>query len=227
MAELTRQPSDRLLQKRKKNEIFKTIQAVGLDPIEFDLEDNQIEVRIKHKSSESCFMIGGDPSHYVGRYLVGDGPEWPFDEYSWQPVIPRIRVWLEQVRSDLATPDLWAELQRETKLFRAYSDHTIDNTPFTQVEQKEIASTLRELVEYARHTYSLSEEQMRVLDAKTDYLIDATGRLGRIDWRNIVAGAIFGWLLAAALPPDSARDIVVRFFSAIGQFYGLLELSSG
>ena len=131
------------LHKWKKNEIFEAIQAVGLDPREFELEDDQLEVRIKHKLSESCFVVGGNPSHYVGRHVVGDAPEWPFDAYSWQAIIPRFRGWLEDVRRDLATPDLWAELQRETDLLRTYSDDIIENTPFTSGEQNEIASQLQ------------------------------------------------------------------------------------
>jgi hypothetical protein len=57
----------RHLQKWQKNQIFEAIQAVGLDPKEFDLEDDDAEIRVKHKWSESCFIIDGDPGHYVGR----------------------------------------------------------------------------------------------------------------------------------------------------------------
>jgi hypothetical protein len=82
---------------------------LGLDPKEFDLEDAGGEVRIKHKWSTSCFTLGADPTHYVGRYVVGDGPDWPFEAYSWQAIIPRISRWLGEVKGDRETPDLWAE----------------------------------------------------------------------------------------------------------------------
>jgi hypothetical protein len=45
--------------KLKKNQIFKVIQEAGLDPRDFDLEDGDVEVRIKRKWSKSCFTIGG------------------------------------------------------------------------------------------------------------------------------------------------------------------------
>jgi hypothetical protein len=121
------------MQKWKKNEIFEAIQAVGLDPKEFDLEDADGEVQIKHKWSTSCFTFADDPSHYVGRYVVGDGPDWPFEAYSWQAVIPRISRWLGEVKDDLETPDLWAELERDARLiFGAASDDLAANTPFTR-----------------------------------------------------------------------------------------------
>jgi hypothetical protein len=217
-----------LLQKWKKNEIFEAIKAVELNPRDFDLNDEQVEVRIKHKSSESYFLIGGDPSHYAGRYVVGDGPDWQFDAYSWQAVIPRIRRWLGEVKRDIETPDLWAELQREIELLLgANSVDVTENTRFTPDEQEEIALRLQEFSEFARRTYSLSEAQTRALDAKLDYLVDAARRLGRIDWRNVVAGVILGWLLAAALPPDSARDMFLQLFRALGHFCGFQELPVG
>src|ERR1019366_560235 len=217
--------SPALWPKWKKNEIFKKIQAVGLDPKQFDLEDDD-EFRIKHKWSESRFIVGGDPGHYVGSSVVGDAPAWPVDKYSWDALISRISSWLEDVKRDLETPDLWAELQREAELLGANDDVT-ENTPFTFDEQKEIAGRLQELAEHARRTNALSGEQMRILDGKLDYLVNAAGRLGRIDWRNAFVGAILGYIVTAALPPD-ARDIVLGLFRAtIGHFYGLSELPGG
>jgi hypothetical protein len=213
-----------LLQKWQRNSIFESIQSFGLDPRDFDMERVQAETRIKHKLSASFFVVGGSASHYSLRNVVGDGVEWPSEAYSWGTVVHRIQTWLEEVKRDVAMPDLWAELQRETELFRAYSDGVIENTPFTPIEQKEIASRLQEMVDRARRVGSLSMEQLQVLNTKVDYLTRAAGRLGRIDWRNAFAGSILAYLLTMTLPPESARDIVVQLFLAIGHFYGLREL---
>jgi len=74
-----------LLQKWHKNEIFKAIQTVGLDPRNFDLNDSGAEVRIKDRSSASCFIVRRESGYYVG----GDGglplPRivfWPFRRYA-------------------------------------------------------------------------------------------------------------------------------------------------
>ena len=102
-----------LLQKWQRNNLFEAIQAVGLDPRDFDLADSGTEVQIKHKRSGSIFIIGGGPGHYVGRYIVGDSPTWPYDAYSWQASTTRVGTWLQEVKRDLENPDLWAELRRE------------------------------------------------------------------------------------------------------------------
>ena len=67
--------------------------------------------------------------------------------------------------------------------------------------------------------------QMRVLDAKLDHLVDATGRLGRTDWRGLFFGTMFAFVLTAALPPESARHILLTFLRSIG--HGFPELPSG
>jgi hypothetical protein len=215
--------TSRLLQKWQNNQIFEAIQNAGLDPRDFDPKEADAEVRIKHKWSESYFIVGGNAGHYVGRYVVGDAPDWRYEAYSWQTLMERVSGWLKDVKRDLETPDLWAELQRETELLGDTSKYATENTPFTPEEQKEIVGRLKELAEYAGRTYWLSGEQMQVLDAKIDYLVDAAGRLGRTDWRSVFVGAIVSYILTAAIPPESARSVLLTFMKllrAIAPLFG-------
>jgi len=199
-----------LLQKWHKNNIFEAIQAVGLQPREFDLDDSGTEVRINHKSSESCLIVRRESGHYVGQSVVGDGHVWPYSPCSWQTLMPRVSSWLEEVKRDLETPDLWAELQREAKLLRVGSNEVTENTPFTSDEQKEIARRLDELAKHVRKTHSFSKMQTQSLDEKLNYLVDASGRLGRKDWLNAFIGVTLAFMLGTALPPDSARTAVLN-----------------
>jgi len=85
------------------------------------------------------------------------------------------------------------------------------------------------MAEYAGRTYSLSAEQMRVLDAKINYLVEAAGRLGRTDWRGLFVGVIVSYILTVALPPESAHSIFMTFMTllrAIGHLYGFPELGA-
>jgi hypothetical protein len=211
------------LQKSMKNQIFEAIQGVRLDPREFEFEDSGAEVRLKHRWSTSYFVFGGHVGHYVGRYVVGDDPEWPYEVYSWEALMTRFNGWVRNVKLDLDTPDLWAELQGEAALLAGASLEANENAPFTREERKNIEVRLREVEEHVRRTHSLREPEMEILTAKIDYLVDAAGRLGRIDWRNALVGAILGYILTAGLPPESARSIFVTFMRllrTISQFFG-------
>src|ERR1700691_4503420 len=133
-----------LLPKWKKNEIFKAIEAVGLNPREFDLIGNgDVEVRIKHKWSESYFVVGGGAGHYIGRSAVGDSGDWPYQVYSWETLMTRVSSWLGEVKRDLEMPDLWAELQGDAELLGGASGEANENTPFTREEQSDIVQRLR------------------------------------------------------------------------------------
>ena len=213
-----------LLQKWQRNVLFEAIQAVGLNPRDFDLTDSGTEVQIKHEWSKSIFIIGGRPGHYVGRYVVGDGPDWPYDAYSWQASTTRVSTWLQEVKRDLETPDLWAELRREVHLLGVGSNEVTDNTLFTQDEQKQIAEQLRGLAKHVSDASSLSEAQKQILNEKIDYLADSSRRLGRKDWLNIFIGVTLGYLLSTALPPDVARGIFSTCLRAMGLLYPELPL---
>jgi hypothetical protein len=216
------------LLKVQKNHIFTAIQRVGLDPTEFAIEDSDTEVRLNHRFSESYFIFGNSLP-YVGRSKVGDWAEVPYTIHTWDSLLSAVSSWLREVKEDLETPDLWAELHRQAELFARDSSETNENKGFTPEEQREITARLRELGERLRE-YSLSEPVMQILNEKLEYGADAASRLGRIDWRNACAGAFIGYVLTAALPPESARSILsafLTFLRAIGHLYGLPQLPGG
>jgi hypothetical protein len=138
-----------------------------------------------------------------------------------------VETWLDDVKRDIETPDLWAELQGAAGLLGVGSGDLAENTPFTREEQEEITRQLQELAENAKREYSLSEVQMRVLNETVSYLVDAVGRLGRTDWRGLVIGMMLSFVLSVALPPDAARHIFFSIIRIIGHRYGFPELGGG
>jgi hypothetical protein len=215
-------PPSPLLQKWQRNKLFEAIRTGELDPREFELE-NSAEARVKHKWSRSFFMIRRDASlYYAGRYVVGDGLDSPYDPSSWQHLMTRFSRWISEVKDDLDTPDLWAELQREADLLRGASTEARDNAPFTQQEQEEIERRLRELESQVAQTCTLPERDVENLHAKIDYLVEAAGRVGRIDWRNLFIGGIASYLITG-IPPEPARYIfhaLVKCLQVIGHLFG-------
>jgi hypothetical protein len=104
------------------------------------------------------------------------------------------------------------------------SNEVTENTPFTPEEQKEIVGRLDELANYVRKTHSLSRAQMQALDEKLEYLVDASGRLGRKDWLNAFIGVTLAFMLSAALAPEAARAMFLTFLRAIGLLYPELPI---
>lgn len=132
------------LQKWQRNQLFEAIQAVGLDPGEFKLENGDTEARVGHKWSASYITIKYEGA-YVGRHVVGDNYDLPYQAYSWQTLMERFNRWLGEVKLDIETPDLWADLQHEAELLGEASSTATENTPFTPAEQDAIELRLREM----------------------------------------------------------------------------------
>ncbi len=92
----------------------------------------------------------------------------------WATLPEKVRLWAEEVKHDVDTPDLWAELQREREILTGARYEAVENTLFTPDEQAEIAKQLREIKEYVKKTYSLSSEQMSRVEARLDEAEAAT-----------------------------------------------------
>ena len=214
------------MEKWKKNDLVETMQTVGLDPLQFELEESDDgKVRIKHKYSPSWFTFRYDGGSITGSYVVGDGPEWgSVPSSTWHGgLLPRITTWLKSVKDYIETPDKWAELQKKAQLVSAASDSITENSPFTSFEQNHIADQLQVMVERAQHTYSLSAAQIKALNERLDYVVEASHRLGRKDWFLLFAGVIFTYL-PTLLPPEAIRDMSLGLLKAIGHLQGFSDL---
>jgi hypothetical protein len=206
------------LRKPQRNDVFTAIQDAKLSPEEFEFEwDAGVDKSsFRHIPSGASFVVRGVAGDYSSWYSAGDEPVEERKALSWYGLTQQVGFWLAAVRRDIETPDLWAQLQCERALLAAVSDEAIENTPFTPAEREEIAGQLRELKDYLSRAHSLSAAQVRLLDERLDYLVDAAGRVGRKDWFLMAAGVMFSYVLAAALPPDSATHILGTLLTSIG-----------
>lgn len=148
---------------------------------------------------------------------------------SWSSVPTRVEMWARDVKQDVDPPDLWAEIQRDRELLMGARYEEVANTPFNESEQTEIAKHLHEITDYLKNNHELSDAEKHALDETRDYLEDAARRLGRIDWRNAVVGALLGTVLGAAVPQEPVRQMLVMLFRSVAHLLGhpFPELPSG
>jgi hypothetical protein len=194
--------------KWQRNAIFEAVAEGGLDPRECTFDYDEAGGRVTHVPSRSYFLLEGDAGHYTATAVVGENPPWPSESYTWGNLEERVRRWAEEVNRDVDTPDLWAELQREREILPGAQYEDVENTPFSSDEQADIAAQLRQIKEFVRNTYSLSEEQMRSLEAKLGNIEAAAGRIGRKDWLLLLYGSMFSVIVTELLPPGAVRSIL-------------------
>jgi hypothetical protein len=209
------------LQKFQKNAIFKAVAAGGLDMNECRLDEVGDEARIHHLPSKSLFVLNGpDAGLYRGSYVVGENElVWPI-EASWASVPEKVQRWATEVKEDVDTPDLWAELQRDQDIITVADFEAVENTPFTPDEQTEIATRLREIKAYVKTNYALSAEQMAHLDARFDHAEAASRRMGRKDWVVFFYGVGCTTIVQGLLPPEGLRHILTIAFRGVNDLLG-------
>ena len=214
-------PDHVVLTKFRRNQVFEAIEEAGLSPEEFVWDHSADKSTLRHRPTGAYFVFGGTPGSYDSSYLAPEAPVEERTEQSHYALMQQVGFWLSALKLDIGTPDLWAELRGEAELLTGPTPGDgISNTPFTPEEQEEIATRLHELRDDAKRRYSLTDDQTQLLDAKIDQLIDAAGRLGRLDWREVFVGAMVGYVLTAALPPESARHILLALLGSVGHLFG-------
>ena len=196
-------------------------------------------VKIAHKPSSARLEFISEPtlagtqplSIRLAHYLNGRGPRrWTINtnlphapttrrvRHSWSEVIEDVGGWAKDLADDLSVPDLWDSLESASRMNDSL--HGAENSAFTKEEQDVIAERLNALKVDAKTTYGLSDEQAHQLEAKLDYLLAASKRVGRLDWRNVVAGTLLGMISEAILPTRTTHMVFAQLLSSVGHVLG-------
>jgi hypothetical protein len=211
------------LEKMFRNVIIEATAKGGLEPREctFDFNDDG-GCRIIHAPSGSSFVLEGDFSRWKTTAVVGDSPSWQVDAYTFPTVGERAERWARDVKRDVETPDLWAELQRQREVLTGVLvvDDDVGDTPFSADEQAEIAEQLRQIKALVAEKYPRSEAQMQILEARFDDLEAAAGRMGRQDWLLRFLGVMFTVIVTDLLTPEAVQDILAMALHGLGHLYG-------
>ena len=200
-----------------RNAIIEAVEKGGLAPREctFDFNDSG-RCCITHAPSGSSFVLEGPFGQHTTTTVVGEGAPLQLEAFIWPTVVERVERWARDVKRDVGTPDLLAELQREREILTGTRYEEIGNTPFSSEELAQIAEQLRQIKEYVSTTYALPEVQMRQLEAKLDDIAAAAGRMGRKDWALWVSGALLGAFVQGILPPEVVHHIIRMTVDGLG-----------
>lgn len=208
------------MEKWQKNGIFKSVAAGGLELKECVLDDNDVGGRVTHLPSASYFDFEGDPRHYTATTVVGEDHPGTIEFFGYAALNEQVQRWAKQVKVDVETPDLWAELEREREMLMGARYEQAENKPLSSEDQKELKRLLREVKDYAAKTYSLSATQALSLETRFAEVEAAAGRIGRKDLRLLLLGVMFEVILTDLLPRDSVRSILVLAITALDHLFG-------
>jgi hypothetical protein len=214
------------VRKAERNAIYEAIVASDFDPRKFVLDQpDRSGLVLTHEPSGfslSFRELFGDWSVSYGT--SEDNVRATAEAREEFPVY--VRKWLQLLRDDLETPDLWAELQTEQVRLEGEPGPSVENTPFTPDELAEIVRELQAVAERAAQ-HDLTSAERKALESRLQYLEEAAGRLGRIDWRNALCGVMLTLVVTAALPPEPAHEILMLLLRTLGRFFGHEDVVPG
>jgi hypothetical protein len=194
------------LEKAFRNPIIEAVEKGGLARREctFDFDDDG-GCCITHAPSGSSLVVEGPFGRHITTTVVGEGAPQQLEAFTWPTVEERVERWARDVKRDVDTPDLLADLQREREILTGTRYEEVGNSRFTSDELAAIAEQLRQIKEYVSTAYEVSEAQMLHLETKLDDIAAAAGRMGRKDWALWVSGALLGAFVQGILPQTLCR----------------------
>lgn len=214
-----------LLDLTQGNDLVEAIEVEGGDPHEFEFTQTVKQATVKHRASTARLAISRPQGRsWRVKWVAGragaksqrtkDFPR--FDE----EIPAEMRMWVKRIEELAAIPDRWAALEQERDAFSRATLMPGENTPFTPEEQRSIEGKLRELTTSIGKEHELSSGELDELTSRMDYLIEASKRLGRFDWRNLVVGTLAGAAFNAYLSPDTVRTMVSTTLSSVSHLFG-------
>jgi hypothetical protein len=200
----------------QRNDVFLAIQENGFDPSAFQW--TQFVSRFDQKALAS--VLRHTPSGFYFRFEVTGEGHWckyspAFETLTdenktnlWQTQMEFVNHWLENLKREIQAADLWASLTGGNSLSVASSGHFEDNAPFTASERKRVESSLAEIRALIVASHQVSAETLGEIDRRLEYLEESAGRLGRKDWLNVAFSIVTNIIVTAAIPPETARNIL-------------------
>jgi len=213
-----------------KNKIFEMINSRGMEPASFAWEtyqgpdDNDYSL-IRHKAANCSFKFGRQDGDEMWCELR-PGPDRPvlLEYFRSEGVLGLVRQWLGHVREETSAPDLWAQIETYALDLPDSARGKLDSGPILEADRKRIKLAVDMVRERARQR-NLTEDQIKVIDDKLDYLVEASNRLTLKDWVNASVGTLMGMAMQTQVQVAVYKEIIEPLLSLIKSGIRLLTQS--
>ena len=174
--------------------------------------------RLVHRATQFFFVFDVDEG---GRHLNHFRPGATTTEAksfpgSWENQLGYVARWLNNIRRELATPDLWEAVQEEVRELPSGGD----DTPFSPAEQAELERHLRGVLETVKERHELTAGQLEGLEEKVDYLVAEAARARRFEWRRLMLGSLIEAMVVYGLEADAFRDLMRLAVTGVAHLFG-------
>jgi len=218
----------------QKNRIMHLLREYHFDPLAFEWKtatrDELFEDKygiafrytvsvLEHKRTGYSFSFEKHKSRYSPGHQLRTRLE------PWNSLNDReehIRDWLFNLQAEINEPDLWRQLEQQSKVAELAS-RTVENTPFSADERIYLSEQLETIRTKIIQTHQLETHQIEFLTERMEYLEEALNRFGRKDWLNLVFGVLATIVVSAAFAPEVTSNLLASVSNAIQPFIEVLK----
>ncbi|HMH44820.1 MAG TPA: hypothetical protein VK557_15120 [Pyrinomonadaceae bacterium] len=206
------------LLKSQANEVFEMITALGLEPSDFEWQTVKGYVttyqvsELVHRSSGYYFMFDNAGDRFFSKWSPGkETLSQTLEAGSWLAQCKLVAAWLSYLKRETHSPDLWEQISTEARVLESAASSDSTNDSFTADEKAYIVQGIQEIKQFLLTAHKVDPE---LVEARLNYLIESSERVGRKDWINLLISVLVGIVINAALPPETTRELF-RFVGTV------------
>jgi hypothetical protein len=186
----------------QKNELFKILVDVGLEPHINQFKWEEQNSRFQHNDITISKLVceqDNRPLYFTFDYIKTSFypiyfPGESIDvvnissSISWDQTKNLFQKWATRLREELVEPDYWGEFARLQSTFNLNTESLDGDTPISASEAIKLRVGISALFKNISKEYVLDKDQLATVENKLNYLSDAINRQSKLDWANTAIG---------------------------------------
>lgn len=205
-----------------KNELFKKIQEWGYNANLFTVDNTDKNCLITLKNTPLSYHIENKISFDI-FYIehVTYSPEW-FTQTGTCRFIDELledfQFWLKNhvdaYIADQTSIDLWDIFTNNNQSQNLNCIDFSTSEEFTEDEKIQMRLLMNEFKHLLIERLDLQEEQIKIVNVRLDYLIEATKRLNKFDWKGCAINSLMSIITALSLDVEKTQQLIHLFQTA-------------
>lgn len=168
----------------------------------------ELPLRITHKPSAFYFNISSLGASYRVSCLPGSKPQVVHVNVSnWTEVLTRCKAWIARVIREVEQPDPWSLLNQGKVLTDELPGAGQGLEKLDPLQLKSVEAFVQSIKDYITREVNPTEDQLRTIDQKLNYLIESAKRQSKQDWAHTAIGVVVTIAIGLAMAPDQANNL--------------------
>lgn len=188
--------------------------------VTIQIKDSNLFFRVRN-STHSFHHFDTEYTHFSPESTVLNFPQ--NDWATFQTCLEVMETWkkehVDEYLYEKQQPDLLEVLTRQQ--FEQF--HTLDfdkNLPFSSEEKNQIVEGLEE-TKLLLPELGFTDSQVSVITKRLDYLADATERLHKVDWKELLIGSLISLIMTLALDIEKSQKLITLFSNVFSNLFRL------